>query len=75
MVAAAAELVHGQGLTLRDAGAILGVSFQRVGQLVKTSPSGVGRRKTSPTRTVTATRRTKHRKPSATSRRTGTRSG
>jgi predicted RNase H-like HicB family nuclease len=55
MAAAAAELVHGQGLTLRDAGSILGVSFQRVGQLVKASPSRVGSLKTSPKKTATAT--------------------
>ena len=61
MAAAAAELVHGQGLTLRDAGSIMGVSFQRVGQLVKASPSGAGRLKTSPKRTATATQWKKHR--------------
>lgn len=64
MVAAAAELVRGQGLTLRDAGSILGVSFQRVGQLVNGSPSGVRGLKTSPKKTATATQSRKHRVPS-----------
>jgi hypothetical protein len=34
VVAAARALVHGMGLTVRDAGWILGVSYQRVAQLV-----------------------------------------
>jgi predicted RNase H-like HicB family nuclease len=61
MAAAAAELVHGQGLTLRDAGSILGVSYQRVGQLMKRSPSGAGSPKTSPKKTATATQWRRHR--------------
>ena len=55
MAAAATELVHSQGLTLRDAGSILGVSFQRVGQLVKGSPSGVSSPKAPPKKAATTT--------------------